>query len=123
MSEKIKKILECCKAQPHAVHEYKGAWEADVFTVGKKMFALVGEYKDGRPMITLKSDPGRALELRDVYENSIVPGYYSNKKHWNSIFLDTDLKLKLIYELINDSYTLVSKGLTKKERGALEKNA
>ena len=120
MSEKIKKILDCCKARPLAVHEHKDAWEADIYTIGKKMFALIGTYKDGRPMITLKSDPGRALELRDVYENSIIPGYYSNKKHWNSVFLDTDLELNLIYEMIDASYTLVFKSLTRKERTALE---
>ena len=40
----------------------------------------------------MKSDPEKALTLREAYEDIVIPGYYSNKKHWNSIFLDADVE-------------------------------
>ena len=113
------KVLAHCKEKSHAQDEYKDAWQADVLTVGKKMFAMVGTYKDGRPIVTLKSDPEKALMLREAYEEIVIPGYYSNKKHWNSIFLDAEIEEALILGLIDDSYSLVFDGLTRKEREGL----
>ena len=113
------KILSYAKGKPHAEHEYKDAWQADVLTVGKKMFAMIGSYKDGRPIITLKSNPEKALALREAYEGIVIPGYYANKKHWNSIFLDTAFEEVLLFGLIDDSYKLVFDGLTRKEREGL----
>ena len=123
MMNQTKKILEYSKSKAHAEHEYKDAWQADVLTVGKKTFAMIGAYKDGRPIITLKSDPEKALALREAYEEIVIPGYYSNKKHWNSIFLDADVEDSLLLGLIDDSYALVLDGLTKKERAALAQNS
>ena len=114
-----RKVLAHAKNEPHAAHEYKDAWEADVLTVGKKMFAMIGAYKDGRPIVTLKSDPEKALALREAYEGIVIPGYYSNKNHWNSIFLDAEFEETLLFGLIDDSYTLVFDGLTRKEREGL----
>jgi len=43
-----------------------------------------------------------------------------NKKHWNTVMLDeTDVDDESIKELIDHSYELVSKSLTKKKREAL----
>lgn len=116
---RTERLLEYCKARPYAEHEYKDAWQADVLTVGKKMFAMLGAYKDGRPIVTLKSDPDKALRLREAYEEIVIPGYYSNKKHWISIFLDSDFEDALLYGLIDDSHALVFGGLTAGERAAL----
>ena len=123
LPDKSEKVLAHCKTKPYAGYEYKEAWQADVSTVGGKIFAMVGAYKDGRSVVTLKSDPARALQLREAYEGIIIPGYYSNKKHWNSIFLDTDVDEKLVIGLVDDSYALVFEQLTKKERAALDADA
>jgi predicted DNA-binding protein (MmcQ/YjbR family) len=39
-----------------------------------------------------------------------------NKMHWNTVIIDGNLSHKLIRELIDDSYNLVVKGLTKKQK-------
>ena len=75
-------------------------------------------WENGNPFINLKCDPDYALELRADYDN-IMPGYHSNKKHWNSIYLkDNNMSPKFLAELITHSYVLVVKGLPKKVKVA-----
>lgn len=83
------------------------------------MFALAG--LDEVPLsVNLKCDPKWALELRETYEEHILPGYHMNKKHWNSLILDGYLEKKLVFELIDHSYKLVVSGLTKKQQQELQ---
>ena len=83
------------------------------------MFALAG--LDEVPVsVNLKCDPERAIELRETYEEHILPGYHMNKKHWNSLILDGYLEKKLVFELIDHSYNLVVNGLTKKQQQELQ---
>ncbi|MDO6811860.1 MmcQ/YjbR family DNA-binding protein [Tenacibaculum soleae] len=86
-----------------------------VFKVMGKMFALVGldSWEKGETKINLKCNPERSLELREQYE-SINPGWHMNKKHWNTVTLNNDVSDKLAFELIDHSYELIIKGLTKK---------
>lgn len=69
-------------------------------------------------LINLKCDPEKAMELREQYD-AIIPGYHMNKKHWNSLKMDGSLDSSIIIALINDSYELVVKGLTKKAKQEL----
>ncbi len=89
-----------------------------VFYVGNKMFCLVDI--EAFDYCNLKCDPDEALELRAQYEG-IQPGYHMSKKHWNSVYFQQDVPVKLMQELVVKSYDLVVKGLTKKEREALQK--
>jgi predicted DNA-binding protein (MmcQ/YjbR family) len=83
-----------------------------VFKVGGKIFATLR--LDKKPLaINLKCDPERSVELRDSYQ-SVIPGYHSNKKHWNTIFVDGELSKDLVEELIDHSYNLVLVKLSKK---------
>ena len=54
-----------------------------------------------------------ALELREQYRG-IRPGYHMNKKHWNTVDINKDVPDELILKMIDDSYALVVKSLTKK---------
>jgi len=87
-----------------------------VFKVMNKMFALVDvdEFKS----VNLKCNPEKALDLREEY-HAINPGYHMNKKHWNTITFNGDVPDQLIFELIDHSYDLVVKSLTKKEQAEL----
>ncbi|MGB0915441.1 MAG: MmcQ/YjbR family DNA-binding protein [Crocinitomicaceae bacterium] len=87
-----------------------------VFKVGGKMFALAGlnEFDS----INLKSDPQRAVELRETFQG-VLPGYHMNKKHWNTIKVDSDVPEKLIQELIDHSYELVYNSLPKRIKDGL----
>ena len=80
--------------------------EVVVYKVMGKMFALV-DYDSVPPTMNLKCDPDRALDLRDVHE-AIKPGWHMNKRHWNTLILDGSVPGKLIRELIDHSYELVT---------------
>jgi len=82
------------------------------------MFALVA-WQETPMRITLKCDPDDALALRAQHE-SVQPGYYMSKKHWNTITLDGSLPDEDILRMIDDSYALVVKGLKKSVRQELE---
>lgn len=85
-----------------------------VIKVGNKMYALIG--LDDDPLgINLKCDPMLAAELRHLYP-AVIPGYHMNKTHWNTVILDGSIPVKIIKKMIDDSYDLVFRSLTKKER-------
>ena len=88
-----------------------------VYRIANKMFALTS---DKTPLsVNLKCDPVYALELRSLYKG-IISGYHMNKKHWNTVTLeDSDVDDETAQELIDHSYELVYKSLTKKQREAL----
>ena len=90
-----------------------------VFKVMGKMFALIA-WQEEPLNITLKCDPELALHLREVYE-AVRPGYYMNKRHWNTITLDSTLPDKELFKMIDDSYDLVVKNLRKADRQKLQK--
>ncbi|MES2438027.1 MAG: MmcQ/YjbR family DNA-binding protein [Verrucomicrobiota bacterium] len=82
-----------------------------VYKVGGKVFALTSP--DAFPArINLKCNPERAVMLRDEHE-SIIPGFHMNKRHWNTLVLDGSLPARLVRELIDHSYQLVSASLPK----------
>lgn len=86
-----------------------------VFKIGEKMFALanLSGFENGNPSTNLKCDPERAQELRAEFDD-IQPGYHMSKVHWNTINLNRNVSDKMIFELIDHSYDLVFKSLTKK---------
>ena len=106
-----------CRKQMGSTHDYQVDWEADRYHIGGKMFAMLGADSKGVSILTLKCDPARADELREIYEG-IVPGYHMNKTHWNSVAVD-GLKRDLIFKLIDHSYDLVFKSLTKKVQSTI----
>jgi predicted DNA-binding protein (MmcQ/YjbR family) len=86
-----------------------------VFKVGGKMFALssLAQWEKNEAAVNLKCDPERAQELRAEYDE-IKPGFHMSKVHWNTIALNKNLQDKFIKELIDHSYDLVFRSLTKK---------
>jgi predicted DNA-binding protein (MmcQ/YjbR family) len=51
----------------------------------------------------------------------VQPGWHSNKKHWNTVAVNnSDVSDDLVQELINHSYAMVVKGLTKKTQVILK---
>lgn len=111
----IQDFYDFCLQKPGVTEHFPFDEDTLVFKVGGKMFALssLKDWESGIPSINLKCDPTRALELRDQY-NAIEPGYHMSKVHWNTITLHNDVPQKLLLELINHSYDLVFKSLTKK---------
>ncbi|MCZ8196963.1 MAG: MmcQ/YjbR family DNA-binding protein [Flavobacterium sp.] len=111
----IQQLYEFCLSKKGVTEHFPFDEDTLVFKVGGKMFALtsLNQFEAGNPSINLKCDPERALELRAEYE-AIRPGYHMSKVHWNSVDFNQDVSDKMICELINHSYDLVFKSLTKK---------
>lgn len=91
-----------------------------VYKVMGKMFAMMPEHgpEGEAPTITLKCDPDLAVILRATYP-AVQPGYYMNKRHWNTITCDDSVPAAEVFEWIEESYHLVVKGLPRKDRDAL----
>lgn len=92
--------------------------DALVFKVVGKMFALVA-WQASPLRINLKCDPELALTLREQYR-AVQPGYHMNKKHWNTVELDGTIPDDELASLIDHSYNLVVRGLTRIDRQKLE---
>ena len=88
-----------------------------VFKVKGKMFALTDLMESFS--INIKCDPDKAIELREHY-SCVLPGYHMNKKHWNTVFFDTDVSDKLLLELVLNSYNLVFERLPKRLKETLK---
>jgi len=86
-----------------------------VFKVAGKIFALAA--LDEIPAtLNLKCDP--ALALRDRYEQ-VQPGYHMNKKHWNTVEIDSGVPEAELRKMIEHSYVLVVRALPKAQRDQL----
>jgi predicted DNA-binding protein (MmcQ/YjbR family) len=88
-----------------------------VFKVAGKIFALA-PLDEVPATANLKCDPDLALELRDRYEQ-VCPGYHMNKKHWNTVELDSGIPDTELRKMIDHSYELVVKSLPKAARAKL----
>lgn len=91
-------------------------WNWIRYLIGGKMFAAVClDEKDVPYYITLKLEPAEGAFLRTQYED-ILPGYYMNKEHWNSVKPDGAVPDELLKGLLDKSYDLVLKGFSKKRQ-------
>jgi predicted DNA-binding protein (MmcQ/YjbR family) len=49
-----------------------------------------------------------------------VAGYHLNKRHWNTVTLDTSLSYDMVRDMIEDSYDLIVAALPKLTRLKLD---
>jgi predicted DNA-binding protein (MmcQ/YjbR family) len=76
-----------------------------VFKVAGKIFALC-DVEDFRA-VNVKCDPEQALMLREQFA-AVKPGYHMNKRHWNTVEVDSDASAGQILQWVTDSYHLVA---------------
>ena len=79
------------------------------------MFGMLGQDKSGKRILTVKLKPEDGELLREQYAE-IVPGYYMNKVHWNSIDLAGQVPDETIKTMIQKSYQLILQAMTKKRQ-------
>jgi predicted DNA-binding protein (MmcQ/YjbR family) len=89
-----------------------------VIKAADKMFALIA-FQEQPLRVSLKCDPTHAELLRSTYA-AVQPGYYLNKRHWNTITLDGSIPEDVFLMMIDESYQLVVKGLSKAARQQLQ---
>jgi predicted DNA-binding protein (MmcQ/YjbR family) len=107
----LAEFREYCLSKPGSREEIPFGPDVLVFKVGGKMFALAS--LDELPAtINLKCDPDLALDLRDRYEQ-VRPGYHMNKKHWNTVEIESGIPDLELRKMIDHSYKLVIEKLPK----------
>lgn len=114
----FRELRDHCLAKPGAEETFPFGEAVLVFKVGGKMFALTDVER--LPFaVSLKCDPDDAVELRDRYP-AVQPGYHLNKAHWNTVEIDGSIPDSEIRRWIDESYELVVRGLTRRDRQALK---
>jgi predicted DNA-binding protein (MmcQ/YjbR family) len=107
----LAEFREYCLTKPLTIEDTPFGEDVLVFKAGGKMFALAS--LDEVPVrANLKCDPDLALELRDRYEQ-VRPGYHMNKKHWNTVEIESGIPQAELRRMIDHSYELVVKSLPK----------
>ncbi|MBL1229430.1 MmcQ/YjbR family DNA-binding protein [Enterococcus sp. BWB1-3] len=115
--EELKEVIKKEAGKlPGASVYYRESWGCDYFDIAGKFFALMGTNKEGDEIFTFKGLPEENELLREQY-TFVVPGYYANKTHWNSIILkDSTFSEKEYLGLMKKSYELTAAKLPKKVR-------
>jgi predicted DNA-binding protein (MmcQ/YjbR family) len=110
----LAKFREYCLSKPQTTEGTPFGPDVLVFKVGTKMFALAS-LDEVPTTANLKCDPDLALELRDRYEQ-VRPGYHMNKKHWNTVEIESGIPDGELRKMVDHSYDLVVKRLPKVKR-------
>ena len=101
-------------AQASTEKEFQPAWQAYKYLLRAKMYAYIGTNdQNGRPIITLKLEPLFSDMLRQEHDD-IVPGYYMNKQHWSTAYLDGAVPKDVLADMVHASYRWVCTSLSKK---------
>ena len=117
----LETYYEYCLSKKGVTEHFPFDEDTLVFKVGGKMFALssLSQWEKGQPSVNLKCDPEYAQELRAEYDD-IQPGFHMSKTHWNTIAINASVPDVLVKELIDHSYELVFKSLTKKLQSEIQ---
>ncbi len=95
------------------------SWNWIRYKINNKVFASICRDKNDKPYyITLKLEPMRGEALRKQYKD-IIPGYYANKLHWNSIAADGEVPDDLLKDMLDESYHLIFNSLSKKKQAEI----
>lgn len=112
----IEELREYCLGIKGATECFPFDEDTLVYKVMDKMFVYYSlTPKNGDFFVSMKCDPEKSLSLREHY-NGIIQGYHMDKKHWISVYLDSDVPDKMIEELINHSVEEVIKKLPRKKQ-------
>jgi len=107
----LAQFREYCLGKAHAIEDVPFGPDVLVFKIASKMFALAA-LDEVPTTVNLKCDPDLALDLRDRYDQ-VRPGYHMNKKHWNTVEIESGIPDAELRKMIDHSYDLVIKGLPK----------
>lgn len=128
-----KKAEKYLLAKPESILDYPFGLDVKVFKVKGKMFATLAIGKMGKGdgkssnqdienhdwWMNLKCDPDEASALRDIFA-AVIPGYHMNKRLWNTVILDGSIPSGEIERMIDNSFSLVVKGMKKSDREYLK---
>lgn len=81
-------------------------WQLVRVKESKKAFLWTYE-RNGYLNLNVKVDPSWRDFWRDVYE-AVIPGYHQNKEHWNTLIIDGSIKEEDVYQMIDESYNVIT---------------
>lgn len=109
-------IDEYLLAKRGVTKDLQESWNWIRYHIGGKMFAAICLDENDRPYyINLKLEPQEGEFFRQQYED-VIPGYYSNKQHWNSVNPDGTVPDELLKTMLDKSYALVLSSFSKKRQ-------
>ena len=101
---------------PGVTKDLQKDWNWIRYQIGGKMFAAVCLDDNDKPYyITLKLEPLEGDFWRKQYDD-IIPGYYMNKSHWNSVKADGNVPDEILMDLLEKAYRIVLESLSKKKQ-------
>ena len=103
----IEEIREYALSLPDVTEGFPFGESVLVFKTKNKMFLLL-PLDEEITQFNVKCNPEKAIEWREEYTETVLPGYHMNKKHWNTVIVDGRLSSKQLKEMITASYELVS---------------
>lgn len=100
--------------KPGVTRDFKAEWNWTRYMVGGKLFCALCYGDDGQLVyVTMKLEPLRGEFLRGQFED-VIPGYYMNKLHWNSVRAQGSLPEDILGDMLDESYALVAGALPKR---------
>ena len=114
----VESIRAYCLAKNEVEEGFPFGETTLVFKVKGKIFLLIGL---DNPVLqfNVKCDPEQAIEWRERFA-AVQPGYHMNKKLWNTVLVDGSIPVRILRQMIDDSYRLVVQSLPKKLRPGTE---
>ena len=115
-------IDEFLMVKPGVEKDLQEEWNWIRYKIDGKMFAAICRDDDNVPVyITLKLEPLEGEFLRRQFED-IIPGYYMNKVHWNSVKADGCVPDDILETMLEKAYQLVLRSLSKKRQKEILSN-
>jgi len=113
-----RELIDYCLTFPAAYKDYPFDTTSAVMrhSANRKMFALISE-RLGRVYINLKCEPQQADFFRTIYKD-VTPGWHMNKTHWNTVYMDGDVPIHELHQMISHSYELTKPKISKKLKRA-----
>ena len=109
-------IDEYLMARRGVTKDLQPEWNWIRYHLNGKMFAAILLDDDNKPYyINFKLEPLEGELMRQQYAD-IIPGYYSNKQHWNSVKADGNIPDDLLRHWLDRSYQLVMKDFSKQKQ-------
>ena len=94
-----------CLGKKNATEDFPFDETTLAFRVENRIFAIVD--LENVKWFCVKCDADYAIELRDRYPQ-ILPAWHMNKKHWITVPLDDRISDDELFELVENSYNLIS---------------
>ncbi len=113
-------VDETLRAMPAVTADFKPEWNWHRYYVGGKLFAVLAMDTENKPCyITLKLPPEEGELLRSQYED-VIPGYYCNKTHWNSVRPCGSVPESVVRTMLEHAWLCGLHALPKKKQREIE---